>query len=134
MDVFRNLSSADAKITVATTITLFKEPQEVQRAYEQGDTEGNDDGDSKLEASKDICLKYCTPTMRYAICQLIRGISSSGANICRMLCQILWGEETWPSHVLSVRFHIRQLTLFAVSDKSLNIVNEESITRISFSR
>lgn len=79
MDVFRNLSSADASIRAAATLTLVKELQEVQKAYEQGGTEGNDDGDLKLEAAKDGCLKNCAPTMRYAIRRLIRGISSSRA-------------------------------------------------------
>jgi DNA polymerase phi len=79
MDVFRNLSSADASIRAAATLTLVKELQEVQRAYEQGGSEGNDDGDLKLEAAKDGCLKNCAPTMRYAIRRLIRGISSSRA-------------------------------------------------------
>lgn len=79
MDVFRNLSSADTSIRAAATLTLVKELQEVQRAYEQGGSEGNDDGDLKLEAAKDGCLKNCAPTMRYAIRRLIRGISSSRA-------------------------------------------------------
>lgn len=79
MDVFRNLSSADARIRAAATLTLVKELQEVQRVYEQSGTEGNDDGDLKLEAAKDDCLKNCAPTMRYAIRRLIRGISSSRA-------------------------------------------------------
>lgn len=79
MDVFRNLSSADARIRAAATLTLVKELQEVQRGYEQNGTEGNDDGDLKLEAAKDACLKNCAPTMRYAIRRLIRGVSSSRA-------------------------------------------------------
>ena len=73
MDVFRDLSSADAKIRAAATLTLVKELQEVQKVYEQSGTEGNDDGDLKLEAAKDA------PTMRYAIRWLIHGISSSRA-------------------------------------------------------
>ena len=47
--------------------------------YEQIDTEGNDDGDLKLEAAKDACLKNCAPTMKYVIHRLICGISSSKA-------------------------------------------------------
>ena len=65
MDVFRNLSSADARIRAAATLTLVKELQEVQKVYEQSGTEGNDDGYLKLEAAKDACLKNCAPTMRY---------------------------------------------------------------------
>ena len=77
MDVFRNLSSVDAKIREAATLNLVQELQEVQTIYEQSSTEGNDDGDLKLEAAKDACLKNCAPTMKYAIRQLICGISSS---------------------------------------------------------
>ena len=73
MDVFRNLSSTDARIRAAATLTLVKELQEVQKFYEQSGTKGNDDGDLKLEAAKDA------PTMRYAIRWLIHGISSSRA-------------------------------------------------------
>ena len=79
MDVFRNLSSADAKIREAATLNLVQELQEVQTVYEQSGIEGNDDGDLKLEAAKDACLKNCAPTMKYAIHQLICGISSSRA-------------------------------------------------------
>ena len=71
--MFRNLSSADARIRAAATLTLVKELQEVQKVYEQSGTEGNDDGYLKLEAAKDAL------TMRYAIRWLIRGISSSKA-------------------------------------------------------
>ena len=79
MDLFRNLSSADARIRAATTLTLVQELQEVQTVYEQSGTEGNDDGDLKLEAVKDACLKNCAPTMKYAIRRLICGISLSRA-------------------------------------------------------
>ena len=75
MNVFINLSSADARIRAAATLTLVKELQEVQKVYEKSGTEGNDDGDLKLEAAKDAS------TMRYAIRLLIRGISSSRAVI-----------------------------------------------------
>ena len=93
MDVFRNLSSANANIRAAATLTSVKELQEVQKVYEQSGTEGNDDGDLKLEAAKDAStmgnddgdLKLeaanDAPTMRYAIRWLIRGISSSRAVI-----------------------------------------------------
>ena len=79
MDVFRNLSSADAKIRAAATLTLVQELQEVHTVYEQRGTEGNDDGYLKLEAAKDACLKNCAPTMKYAILRLICGISLSRA-------------------------------------------------------
>ena len=79
MDVFRNLSSTDARIRAAATLTLVQELQEVQTVYEQRGTEGNDDGDLKLEATKDACLKNCAPTMKYAIHWLICGISASRA-------------------------------------------------------
>ena len=79
MDVFRNFSSADAKIRAAATLTLVQELQEVQMVYEQSGTEGNDDGDLKLEATKDACLKNCSSIMKYSIRHLICGISSSRA-------------------------------------------------------
>ena len=79
MDVFRNLSSTNAKIRAAATLTLVQEMQEVQMVYEQSGIEGNDDGYLKLEATKDACLKNCAPTMKYAIRRLICGISSSRA-------------------------------------------------------
>ena len=44
--------------------------------YEQSGTKGNDDGDLKLEAAKDACLKNCASTVKYAVHQLICGISS----------------------------------------------------------
>ena len=77
--MFRNLSFADAKIRVAATLTLVQELQEFHMVYEQSDTDENSDGDLKLEAAKDACLKNCAPTMKYAILRLICGISSSRA-------------------------------------------------------
>ena len=77
MDVFRNLSFVDANIRAAATLTLVKELHEVQKVYEKSGTQGNNDGDLKLEDAKDACLKNYAPTMRYAIRWLIHGISSS---------------------------------------------------------
>ena len=79
MDVFRNLSSTNARIRVAATLNLVQELQEVQMVYEQSGTEGNDDGDLKLESAKDACLKNCALTMKYAIRWLICGILVSRA-------------------------------------------------------
>ena len=41
MDVFRNLSSVNARIREAATLTLVQELQEVQMVYEQSGTKGN---------------------------------------------------------------------------------------------
>lgn len=78
--VFRDLASADASVRVSAAEALAKELREVQEAYDEfgGEKKLAEDGAVQLEAEKkDDGLENCSPSLRYAIRRLIRGVSSS---------------------------------------------------------
>ncbi|XP_059063372.1 uncharacterized protein LOC131044158 isoform X2 [Cryptomeria japonica] len=81
MDAFRELSSPDVSVRESATLSLVKELQEIQTVYEQSGTKEERLGarDVQLEAAKDDYLTNCSPTLKYALRRLIRGISSSRA-------------------------------------------------------
>lgn len=78
--VFRDLASPDASVRVSAAEALAKELREVQEAYDKfgGGKKLAEDGAVQLEAEKkDDGLENCSPSLRYAIRRLIRGVSSS---------------------------------------------------------
>ncbi|WOL03832.1 hypothetical protein Cni_G12552 [Canna indica] len=77
VNLFRDLASADSLVREAAAKSLVVELCDLQKAYEMKKGEVDDDGAAQLEAEKDDGLENCSPSLRYAIRRLIRGVSSS---------------------------------------------------------